>query len=270
VTKRRELKLSELTAVLERAKASLSAEDFQVLKESVDTLAFLTQELERKGASIQRLRHMLFGASTEKTDQVVSSQAAKDARKAARALSRNDDGEGKRKGHGRNGASAYPGAPRVKVPHPSLHHGDSCPECQQGKVYLKKEPSLLVRITGVAPLSGKVFECEELRCNLCGETFTAPAPEGVGEEKYDETATGMIGLVKYGAGLPFNRLEKLQAGIGIPLPASTQWDLVRDGAEKLAPAHAQMVRALQRRHDNEGPRADRRATGRGARGRGER
>jgi transposase len=242
VTKRRNVKPEKLAAALERAKASLNVEDYELFKETADTLVFLTAELERKGASIQRLRHMLFGASTEKTSQVVGSQAEKDARKAARDLSRNDDGRGKRKGHGRNGASAYTGAARVKVPHPSLHHGDSCPECQQGKVYIQKEPSLLVRITGVAPLSGKVFECDELRCNLCGEVFTAPAPEGVGEEKYDETATSMIGLVKYGAGLPFNRTEKLQAGMGIPLPASTQWDLVRDGAENLAPAHKEMVR----------------------------
>ena len=63
-----------------------------------------------------------------------------------------------------------------------------------------------------------------MRCNLCGEVFTAPAPD-VGDEKYDATAASMIGLLKYGAGLPFNRIEKLQAGFGIPLPAATQWEI---------------------------------------------
>jgi len=28
----------------------------------------------------------------------------------------------------------------------------------------------------------------------------------------------MVGLLKYGAGLPFNRIEKLQSSMGIPLP----------------------------------------------------
>ena len=241
MTKRREVDPQKLAAALERARASLSAEDYELLKGTADTLAVVTQELERRGASIQRLRHMLFGASTEKTEQVLG-QDAQAARKAARDACRGDDDHAKRKGHGRNGAAAYSGAERVKVPHASLHRGDCCPECQKGKVYPLEKPSLLVRIKGVAPLSGTVFECDELRCNLCGEVFTAQAPAGVGEEKYDETATSMIGLVKYGAGVPFNRLEKLQAGMGIPLPASTQWDLVRDAAEKLAPAHEQMVR----------------------------
>jgi hypothetical protein len=29
----------------------------------------------------------------------------------------------------------------------------------------------------------KVYECEQLRCNLCGEVFKANAPAGVGNEK---------------------------------------------------------------------------------------
>jgi hypothetical protein len=104
------------------------------------------------------------------------------------------------------------------------------------------DPARLVRITGMAPLGATVFECDRLRCNLCGEVFTAPAPEGVGEQKYDETATSMVGLLKYGAGLPFNRIEKLQAGMGIPLPAATQWELVRNGAKSLEPTHQELIR----------------------------
>ena len=96
---------------------------------------------------------------------------------------------------------------------------------------------MLVRITGMAPLHAKVYEREKLRCNLCSEVYTAKAPEGIGEEKYDETAPSMIGMLKYGCGLPFNRIEKLQEGMGIPLPAATQWDLVDDAADLLKPAH---------------------------------
>jgi hypothetical protein len=86
-----------------------------------------------------------------------------------------------------------------------------------------------------------VYELEQLRCNLCNEVFTAPAPEEVGDKKYDDSAIGMIGMFKYGAGTPFNRIEKLQEGMGIPLPASTQWELVRDGANKLEPAHEEII-----------------------------
>ena len=47
---------------------------------------------------------------------------------------------------------------------------------------------LLVRIVGQAPLAATVYELERLRCNACGQIFTAQEPEGVGPEKYDETA----------------------------------------------------------------------------------
>jgi len=52
----------------------------------------------------------------------------------------------------------------------------------------------------------------------------------------------MIGLLKYGSGLPFNRLEGLQGNLEIPLPASTQWDIVAAVATNLAPAFAELIR----------------------------
>ena len=92
-----------------------------------------------------------------------------------------------------------------------------------------------MRIQGLPPLPATVYELEKLRCNLCGTVFTAEAPEGIGEQKYDETAVSMIGCLKYGAGFPFNRLEKLEKNLGIPLPAATQWDLVKEASERFEP-----------------------------------
>lgn len=235
---------AELGAILERAKAALTAEDYAALKASMDTLAFLQQELKAKGASIERLRQIVFGSKTEKTSAVFpKSGAPAEAGANESQPTGGENGErAKKAGHGRNGAAAYQGAKRVKVTHPSLAAGQPCAECLKGKVYPLEEPAVLVRITGMAPLGATVYECDRLRCNLCGEVSTAPAPEGVGDAKYDETATAMTGLFKYGTGVPFNRLEKLQQGMGIPLPATTQWELVRDGAELLAPAHEELVR----------------------------
>jgi hypothetical protein len=51
----------------------------------------------------------------------------------------------------------------------------------------------------------------------------------------------MIGLLKYGAGFPFNRLEKLEGNLGIPLPAATQWDLVKDARGKLEPVFNELI-----------------------------
>ena len=52
----------------------------------------------------------------------------------------------------------------------------------------------------------------------------------------------MIALLKYGTGQPFHRQEKLQESLGIPLPASTQWDIVAAQAPTLAPASDELIR----------------------------
>jgi len=247
---RRELRLEELQGIVERAKAALTAADYATLKAAVDTLAFLTQELAAKGTSIERLRKLLFGATTEKTSQVLGKTPAAAGQDASAAVGA-AGGAGtaapgaaekpKVPGHGRNGAAAYRGADKVQILHAELQHGDRCPECQKGKVYGLAEPAVLVRVRGMAPLAATVYECARLRCNLCGEVFTADTPAGVGTEKYDETAASMIGLLKYGAGLPFNRIEKLEQGLGIPLPAATQWEVVERAARLLAPAHEKLI-----------------------------
>jgi transposase len=247
---RRELRLEELTGIIERAKREpLSEANYATLKAAVETLAFLTQELEAKGTTIERLRKWLFGASTEKTSAVLDEQpdgeeagAAAGAAGAGAAAAAAPSVKPKRPGHGRNGAAAYRGATRVIVPHESLHGGERCPACLKGKVYPLSQPAVLVRIHGVAPLGATVYECGRLRCNACGEVFTAEAPTGVGAEKYDETAASMIGLLRYGAGLPFNRIAKLERGFGIPLPAATQWEVVERAAGLLAPAHEELIR----------------------------
>ena len=239
----------------------MSSDEFERLDAAIDTLAFLTNELEAKGASIRRLRQMIFGSKTEKTDQVVGAVESDEAGAAKAAPDSTDDhgsdksaGVGdasgpapepppkKRKGHGRRSAAEYTGAEKVEVPHESLKAGDPCPECDTGKLYRQAEPAVLVRVTGMAPLSALLYELERLRCNLCGEVFTAQAPEGVGEEKYDETAAAMIGLLKYGCGFPFNRLEKLEGSLGIPLPSGTQWEVVEQAAGVCEPVHQELIR----------------------------
>jgi hypothetical protein len=243
----RELPIGELVGIVERTKTALSDTEYDKLKMAIDALVFLSQEVQTKGITIDRLRRWLFGASTEKTSQVVGAPASdgNGATGAAPASDANPAGDKPEKpkapGHGRNGAGAYPGATKIPVPHATLHRGDHCPGCQTGKIYPLAEPEKLVRIVGMAPFDATLFEKERLRCNACGEVFTAESPPGVGEDKYDETAAGMIGVLKYGAGTPFNRIEKLQAGFGIPLPASTQWQIVDSAATQLEPAHEELI-----------------------------
>jgi transposase len=240
-----ELQMSELEAILERSRAGpLSEQDCEQLRSAVQTLYFLTQELEKNRVSVQRLKQLLFGATTEKTRKVLEK-----ALEQAGATPKTEDEDSspeptppeKVKGHGRNGAEDYTGAEKVKISHQTLKPGDSCPECKKGTVYETAEPGRLVRIRGQAPLGATVYELQKLRCNLCGTIFTAPAPPEVGEQKYDAESAAMIALLKYGSGLPFKRLERLEGSLGIPLPASTQWEIARGSAAGMTPVWEALI-----------------------------
>jgi transposase len=241
--------MKDLEDILQRV--SGAPEDLKKLRYALETLEWLQAQITRKDASVGRLRKLLFGTpTTEKTRQVLGENAEKapegegeTSEDPPQTPSDDSKPDPAPKGHGRNGADAYTGAERVSVPHPELKPGDPCPEAGcEGKLYRLPEPRVLVCVKGHVPLQATVYERETLRCALCGKVFVAGLPEGMHECKYDPTAAAMIGLLKYGTGMPFHRLEGLQANVGVPLPAATQWEVVREAAGDLAPAYEELVR----------------------------
>ena len=231
----------ELETLLEGVREALGEAGYQKLKAAIRTLSYVTELLENREATLQSLRRLLCRARSEKTEAVMEQagipSSPTQGKPEAKETTKKPD-----IGHGRNGAQAYHGACHVQVPHLSLHQGDRCPECQRGKVYPLKEPGLLVRMRGQAPIAATVHELEKLRCNLCGEVFTANPPNGVGEEKYDVTAASMIALLRYGSGFPWNRLADLEASLGIPLPVATQCEIVVEAAATMQPAMEELIR----------------------------
>ncbi|HST13032.1 MAG TPA: IS66 family transposase [Terriglobales bacterium] len=220
--RRIDVNLDELDRVLDGARqAPLSEADYEKVKDALHAMA----------AMLVRPRN------TEKTSAVLD-----EAEESGKAATQPDTNAAPPAGHGRNGAEAFGGAQKVEIAHQSLKHGDRCPECGEGNVYGQREPKVLVRIVGQAPLAATVYSLERLRCGACGQVFTAQAPEGVGPEKYDETAAAMIAQLKYGSGIPFYRLEQLEGQLGIPLPAATQWEIAEEAAELLKPARDELIR----------------------------
>jgi transposase len=216
-----EIDVGELRAVLERARQEpISEADYRKMKVAIDVLA-------------ERLTRM---RTTEKTRAVVEPRPLSNTGSAASGGERRVG-----KGHGRHSASAFTGAQKVIIRHANLASGDRCPECDRGRVYTQQKPKTLVRIVGRAPLEATVYEMERLRCNACGQLFTAEDPAGSGTDKYDATAVAIIAQLKYGTGVPFARLERLEKQVGIPLPAATQWELVERAARLLKPALDQLL-----------------------------
>lgn len=248
-----EVTSQQMQELLDRAASNtLREEDTELIRQIFDSYLHVFQIVGDKNTTIARLRKLLFGAATEKADKVMGHEdgaqesSTPDSDPADSSdLSEPNDGTMTDKrpapGHGRYGADDYPGAQQVNVKHETLGVGDACPDCQAGTLY-EKTPRVFVRFAGQAPLQATVYRLQRLRCHLCGKVFTASPPEEMGEAKYDHTVASMIGLLKYGSGLPFNRLRRLQGSCKIPLAASTQWGIVYAAALLMAAAYEEFIR----------------------------
>jgi len=263
-----ELSMDEIESILERIRGAILEKDYQRIEQVFNSYLHVLRFAEEEGATIRELRRLLFGPKSEKLRTVLDdlqaeqaggsgeqntsppiaapeNAAAADATDSADAGKENNEGspKEKRKGHGRNGADAYDGAERQWFPHETLKPFDPCPEqgCT-GKLYEMTEPIVIVHVTARPPLDATRSEYQRLRCNVCLKIYTPKALENAPQEKYDAKAASMIGLLRYGTGVPHNRLEGLQQSLGIPLPASTQWDIVERAAKKIAPAYAELIR----------------------------
>lgn len=240
--KRIELNSQQAKEFMDRTRSkALLDDDYELILAMTQTIQCISRALEEKTVSIKTLLKYLFGAPTETAKNVLKKEK-EEGQEDNPPVQAAPKERPRPKGHGRNGADAYLGADRVQVAHPELKSGDPCPECFKGKIYELSMPALTVRIVGSAPLMATVYELVRLRCNLCGYLFTAPAPDGAQEGKYDESATAMVAFLKYGCGMPFYRMEKLQEHMGMPVPASTQWDIIDAGSEVVTPVFNSLER----------------------------
>ena len=242
---------AKLEALLDRVKAALP-DDYESVKGMADTIRFMCEYIQKKNASIRRLLNIIFGPKTEKTRDVLKDDGEEEGPESVAGDAPEDEVvpepvKKPRKGHGRKGGEDYTGAKRTRHLHESLKPGDLCPCCPKGKVY-ETDPGITVLVGGQAPIAAEVIESQKLRCNACGEVFTAKLPDGVGEEKYDATAGSMMALMKYGSGFPFYRMQKLQESLGVPLPASTMWEVLAQVAGLVRPVLYELIRLAAQGH----------------------
>ena len=248
-----ELTPEELDALLERVERDcLQPGDYDVIKAMAETITFLSQAVDTKGFQLKRLLRALFGSTSERSAAVFGDSteaepesadtSGRDGDEEPESGASESEPEASKKGHGRRAASEYSGAEHVTVKLAGLKPGDDCPKCESGTVYEQKSPGTIVRVRGAAPFQATVYELEKLRCNLCGIIFTAEPPPGVGTEKYDESVASLLAVLKYGTGMPFHRLDRLQESLGIPLPSSTQWDILQSVKGALEPAYDELFR----------------------------
>jgi transposase len=235
---------AQLASVAQRlANRNLEPGDYELLKVVIDTVCYLSRIVQQKATSIQRLLRMIFGSRTEKTATVIKRHDPDGAKPESGPVAPSDASRNKRrKGHGRRAAGTYWGAKKVTVAHEQFKPGDACPGCDKGRLYDTDRPAVLLRLSAQPIVAGTVFELAKLRCALCGELFSATAPAEAGQEKYDLNVAPTLAVMRYGYGMPTNRLAQLQQDVGVPLPAGTQWELMQAHAQELEPVWEEFLR----------------------------
>jgi len=235
------LSLAELDTLLAQLRTHLPAELFETVQAALQTLRWVLEAMELKTTTIARLKRVLFGCQSEKAKQLFP-ESATSATQTDPADSPSPPGQKpKRRGHGRRSAQTYTGARRVAVPHPTLHPGDRCPDCQG--TLGAKPPSRVVCIHAQPMFDATLYEAQVLRCNRCQRVFTAPLPPAAQQAKYDPSVGDMLGLLRFGMGVPMYRTAQWQQDLGVPVPASTQWELMAAAAEPRQPLFQAMIQA---------------------------
>ena len=211
--------------------SNLSEENAEFAKMLIHGNAWMVRQLELGQLSIANLRKLFQIQGSEKGSN------RKPKHDPAASDNKGSNTAEDTKGHGRNSADAYQGATIVEVDHPELNPGDICPaEACDGRLYEMSEPGTFVQVTGAPLASATRYNIQKLRCAICEIIYTAPLPKGVSDKKYDANFIAMLMINKYFMSVPLYRQDRLQNHLGIPLPASTQWDLMV--------AHEPMLKAL--------------------------
>ena len=238
-----EIEIDALDALIERLNEAkdynltLSPDDIQLLLIALSTLATLQDRLSSNDVTVHKLRKLLGMVTASETLSTLlkgKSTATPSFKKPRKKKVKKDKSTGVK--------------PQI-VHHQldDLNKGDDCPACDRGTL-TKYEPAVLLRITGHSPYEAAKHLLERLRCNACGEYFTAALPDevkadGNANQKYGYSARSLMAINKYFMGAPFYRQETLQDVLGMPITASTVFDQCEQVANDLHPIYLAILMA---------------------------
>lgn len=136
-------------------------------------------------------------------------------------------------GGGKNSADDYESAAEIycKLDDDKLP-GQICPECKENKLF-EIDPKKVIRLVGKAPVTAFKFIQQQTRC-ICGMVYTADVGDEFREiyngDKYSPSALATIMIHKFLMGVTYGKLEKIQRMSGVPIPATTQMNKIKNDA----------------------------------------
>src|SRR5215831_4142050 len=177
---------TEIKKLINRIKqGKLDQGDAQLIEKLLNILLTIVSLLQRKHTSIRRMKDLLFGMKEKKQGKDEAKNRAEESRSGAEESSQADSPKGsassstcegysstqevrrlKRPGHGRKGASDYPGARLVRLNHPEMAPGDPCPESGcEGHLHQLEQPKVKIYLTGQPLITATKYERPVLRCS---------------------------------------------------------------------------------------------------------
>jgi len=246
---------NELPKVIEKSQADIDAaiaaikaseienatKDFAI--SCIKLAVWLPKALLEQKIKLSNLRKLIFGRAKNKSSKANTDSDKPSTKKAESESLANDiemtapepsveepsasSSSAKMQGHGRLPHTAYTNTIEHTLTIPHLKPGDFCPEQCGGKLY-RYEPDILVRIKGQNLAAVHKYWIEKLRCATCGYFVQASIPDNVGKEKYDAAFKAILVLQKYYVAVPFFRQAYFQSLLEMPLPVSTQWQLIEE------------------------------------------
>jgi len=230
IPKEIDLTEEELQELIQRLDENrLTDADRQLIKGVLTSHVWLSRKLEEEELSLKRLLRLLFRKRTESARNILKKVSAGDDK--AEPTPGSVGSAELAGGHGRPPGSEYTGARRIHCAHPELAPGSHCPKCPRGALFRLRDPGVFIHFKARPPIDADIYESDRLRCGSCGAVFTAPLPADVLPVTWDTTAKSMAAIMRYGAGVPHYRLEKLQQQLGIPISDATLFDLSEQVAD---------------------------------------
>ena len=210
-----------------------------ILLTLIEEVVNIKKTASERAAALERLRRM-FGNSSEKRPHADSAETAKpvDGQEKTEAAEKQPK---KAKNHGRIGAKDYSFSKTIDYQHKELHAGECCPDCGHGTLQ-ECEPRKIIRLIGNAPVTAELNQPARLRCGGCGKTYVAEMPDEIVDSKYDPSANAIVACMRFSMGMPHYRLAQLQKAMGVPLPASTQYEMVEMLWTMVAPVFNELLR----------------------------
>lgn len=232
----------ELKGLYQRIELNrLTKEDGDLIKDIIKFSLWIQRRFQEAGITVAKLKRMLFGSKNEKSDKEDEEKKNDNNQggnqEGPKNLEKRSKGK-KGKGHGKMSYKAYKNAREERISHELYKAGDKCPLGCGGRLY-NIEPGTIIRVYGQSEADVVKYEVEKLRCSSCMQVFS-PDIEKIGNKKYDEEFKAILATKKYFGGMPLYRQEKYFQMQGVPLPDSTQWDLVEEVGDAAYPIFLQL------------------------------